>query len=211
MKQAGLAALALSLGVMAAGCSPKTSTFPPEQNAIYVAKDGGIYTAILEEYDPSYVGYSAEELKVMAEEELAEYNAEYGAGSASQPVSVAKCTVMGGTASIVYQYTSPEDLCRFTEISQDERNHPESLAVTTSSAGLEGADTGGIQEWTDARKKETVSVGTVMKRKDLPMVVVSGDVTVQTEGRILYYCGAVDLKDEYTAQVREGTAYIVFR
>ncbi len=50
-----------------------------------------------------------------------------------------------------------------------------------------------------------------MKKKDLPMVIVTGTVTIQTEGRILYYSGAVNLKDEFTAQVTEGTAYIVFR
>ena len=43
------------------------------------------------------------------------------------------------------------------------------------------------------------------------MVVAEGTVTIQTEGRILYYSGAVELRDEYTAQVTGGTAYIVFR
>ena len=42
-------------------------------------------------------------------------------------------------------------------------------------------------------------------------IIVTGTVTIQTEGRILYYSGAVNLKDEFTAQVTEGTAYIVFR
>ena len=80
--------------------------------------------------------------------------------------------------------------------------------VTTNSAGIDGEDGG---TWTDARKKEVASLETVMKRKDLPMVVAEGTVTVQTEGRILYYSGAVELRDEYTAQVTGGTAYIVFR
>ena len=65
--------------------------------------------------------------------------------------------------------------------------------------------------WTDARKSNTTDLETVMKKKDLPMVIVTGTVTIQTEGRILYYSGAVNLKDEFTAQVTEGTAYIVFR
>ena len=209
MKKAGLAVWALGLGVMAAGCAPKTSTFPPRQNTIYVSRTGGLYTAIIENYDPLDTGYSAQELMDMAVEELSEYNAEYGAGADSEPVSVAECAVSEGTASIVYKYAGPEDLCRFTDISQDAVNHPESLMLTTNSANIAGEDIGGT--WTDARKKEAASLETVMKKKDLPMVVVSGNVTVQTEGRILYYCGAVDLKDEYTAQVTEGTAYIVFR
>lgn len=208
MKKAGVAAAALAAGLMAAGCSPKTSTFPPNQNAIYVSRDGSLYTAIVEEYDPSDTGYSAEELRAMAEKELAEYNGQYGAGGAEVPVSVAECVVAEGKASIVYKYAGTEDLCRFTQISQDTKNHPESLMVTTNSAGA-FKENGGT--WTDARKRETASLETVMKRKELPMVVADGAVTIQTEGRILYYCGAVELKDEYTAQVAEGTAYIVFR
>lgn len=208
MKKAAAWALALGLWVTAAGCSPKTSAFPPNQNAIYVSRDGGLYTAIIEEYDPSDTGYSAQELRAMAEAELSEYNGEFASGADSQPVSVVECTVAQGKASIVYQYAGPEDLCRFTDMSQDAKNHPESLLVTTNSAGIDGEDGG---TWTDARKKEVASLETVMKRKDLPMVVAEGTVTVQTEGRILYYSGAVELRDEYTAQVTGGTAYIVFR
>lgn len=209
MKKAVWAALALSLGVTAAGCSPKTSTFPPKQNSIYVARTGDLYTAIVEAYDPLDTGYNGEELKAMAAEEVSAYNEQYAAGADREPVLVAECTVAEGTASIVYQYADPEALCRFTEISQDTANHPESIAVSTNSAGIGGEDIQGT--WTDARKREAASPEAVMKRKDLPMVVVRGNVTVQTEGRILYYCGAVDLKDEYTARVTGGTAYIVFR
>lgn len=209
MNKTGLAAWVLGLGITAAACSPKTSMFPPDQNAIYVARDGGLYTAIIEKYDPSDTGYDAEELRAMAAEELSEYNEEFAQGADGQPVTIVECQVAEGTASMVYQYAGPEDLCRFTQIGQDTVNHPESLVVTTNSAALTGEDVQGT--WIDARKKETASLETVMKRKNLPMVVVSGAVTIQTESRILYYCGDVELKDEYTAQVAEGTAYIVFR
>lgn len=210
MNKAGAVALVMGLGVMAAGCSPKTSAFPPHQNAIYVSRDGKLYTAVIEEYDPSDTGYSAEELRAMAEAELLEYNSnsELASGTDSEPVSIVECAVAEGKASIVYQYADSENLCRFTDISQDTRNHPESLMVTTNSENLVGKEPG---TWTDARKKEVASLETVTRRKDLPMVVADGTVTIQTEGRILYYCGAVELKDEYTAQVMGGTAYIVFR
>jgi len=207
MKKAALAVLALGLG--AAGCSPKTSTFPPTQDVVYVERSGALYTAITEAYDPSDTGYSAEELEAMAAQEMSEYNAEFAADADSQPVSIEECTVAGGTACIVYKYASAGDLCRFTEISQDMENHPESLMVTTNSAGLAAGDV--QRTWTDARKKEAASLETVMKRKDLPMVVVSGAVTVQTEGRILYYCGDAELEDEYTARVKGGTVWLVFR
>ena len=62
-----------------------------------------------------------------------------------------------------------------------------------------------------ARKNAAADQNTVLKKKDLPLVAVTGPVTVQTEGQILYYSGQVDLKDEFTARIAEGTAYIVFR
>lgn len=209
MGKARLAVLTLCLAAMAAGCLPGASAFPPRQNAVYVSRDGSLYTAIIETYDPSGAGYDREELKAMAQEEVMRYNGQYGAGADVRPVSIAECAVEEGTASIVYQYASPEDLCRFTEMSQDDANHPESLRVTTNSENLAEGQIEG--DWTDARKNEPASLDAVRKREGLPMVVVSGAVTVQTEGRILYYCGAVNLKDEYTAQVEQGTACIVFR
>ena len=81
--------------------------------------------------------------------------------------------------------------------------------MSTNSISLTEEDA--QRTWTDARKSNTTDLETVMKKKDLPMVIVTGTVTIQTEGRILYYSGAVNLKDEFTAQVTEGTAYIVFR
>lgn len=210
MRKAGVTACALTAGILLAGCAkPGASTFPPNQSAIYVSREGALYTSLTESYDPSDTGYDAGELRAMAEEEAAEYNRTYGAAAGQGPVSVAECKVEEGTAQVVYQYTGPEDLCRFTQDSQDEVNHPESLMVTTNSAYLQGEAGGGT--WTDARKNTTVSLEAVTKKRDLPMVVVTGGVTVQTEGRILYYSGAVQLEDEYTARVLEGTAQIVFR
>lgn len=209
MKKTGMAALALAAGMMLSGCKAgKTSTFPPQQSAVYVSKEGAIYTALVEHYDASDTGYSGEELRAMAEQEAADYNREYGTGSEAL-VSVAECTVSEGTATLVFCYGAAEDLCRFTEISQDTVNHPEQLQVTTNSVYLTGNDSEG--GWTDARKNSATTLGAVRKKKDLPMVVVSGPVTVQTEGQILYYSGAVTLKDEFTAQVSEGEAYIVFK
>jgi len=213
MKKVKTAIFTIAAFFTLSGCAAgRTSTFPPRQNAVYVSRDGGLYTAILQNYDESSdTGYDAQELKAMAQKEAAEYNSTYGSGQGQDPVSVAECTVEQGTASVIYQYATPEDLCRFTQISQDAYNHPDSLEVTTNSERLAEETPWEEGAWIDAEKNSTAALETVMKKKDLPMVVVSGAVTLQTEGRILYYSGAVNLKDEYTVQVTEGTAYVVFR
>lgn len=210
MERTGMAALVLAAGVVMSACGPRTgSTFPPQQNAIYVSREGELYTALIESYDPSDTGYRAEELQAMASRELADYNSQYGTPELPEPVAISQCAVEGGKASIVYRYASPEDLCRFTRFSQDTANHPDSLVITTNTAGLEdGKAEGG---WIDARKNAAVTGREALKKKDLPMAVVSGAVTVQTEGKIVFYSGAVDLVDEYTAKVSEGTAWIIFR
>lgn len=210
MGKTGVAALAVMTGILLSGCAMENkSTFPPQQSVVYVSKDGGIYTALVEHYDASDTGYSAEELKAMAESEAADYNREYGATGAQESVAVTECTIGEGTALIVYRYATTEDLCRFTERSQDEANHPKEFKLTTNSAYLTGD--GKEEGWTDARKNSPATLETVRKKKDLPMVVASGPVTIQTEGRILYYRGAVSLKDEFTAQVEEGEGCLVFR
>lgn len=210
MERTGMAALVLAAGVMMSACGPRgSSAFPPQQNAVYVSREGELYTALIENYDPSDTGYRAEELQAMASRELADYNSQYGTPETPEPVNLSQCTMEGGKASVVYQYASPEDLCRFTQFSQDMANHPESLVITTNTAGLSGGEA--KAGWMDVRKNCAVTSQEVLKKKDLPMAVVSGPVTVQTEGRILFYSGAVDLTDEYTAKVTEGTAWIVFR
>ncbi len=209
MKKRMMAA-AMMLGILVSGCgSGRAGSFPSGQSTVYVSKEGGIYTALVEQYDPSDTGYSAGELKAMADLEAAAYNSEYRKAEGQEPVAVTECTVADGTATVVHRYATAEDLCRFTQISQDVSNHPRKFQITTNSVYLTGQD--GEGGWTDARKGGGTTLGVVRKKHDLPMIVVTGPVTVQTEGRILYYSGAVTLKDEYTAQVAEGEAYIVFR
>lgn len=210
MKKIKMAAAGVLLGILLSGCGAgRTSTFPSQHSAVYVSKEGGIYTALVENYDPSDTGYSAEELKAMADREAAVYNSQYGAAGGQELVRVTECTLSGGTATVVHQYATGEDLCRFTRMSQDVSNHPQEFQITTNSVYLTGDDSQG--GWTDARKNSAATVGTVRKKQDLPLIVVTGPVTVQTEGRILYYSGAVTLSDEYTASVAEGEGYIVFR
>ena len=63
MERTGMAALVLAAGVIMSACGPRgSSTFPPQQNAVYVSREGELYTALMESYDPLDTGYRAEEL-----------------------------------------------------------------------------------------------------------------------------------------------------
>ena len=98
----------------------------------------------------------------------------------------------------------------FTEQVQDEKNHVESLSVSTVADGLlAGKVADG--KWFDVKKGSAVAVDEVMKKSKLSLVSVEGTATIQTEGAILYYSGDVILKDAYTADVSGGNAYLVFK
>lgn len=214
MKKAKLAAVAVMAGLMLYGCkgSGGNSSFPPEQSSIYVNRDGEIYSALVKEYDTSHDYYDAAELKKMAENEVADYNAEHPAGQegGKAAVTLTDCTLENGKARIVYQYAGGTDLSQFTGQFQDAVNHAETLEVSTVAEGLtKGKVTDGT--WTDVKKNGAAALDDVMKQSKLHLVSVSGTVSVQTEGKILYYSGNVTLKDEFTAEIAEGSAYLIFK
>lgn len=213
MKKVKVAAVIILSGLLLYGCKMggESSHFPPDQSTIYVSRDGEIYTALVKEYDAGRGYYSAEELKSMAEQEAAEYNAEYPSGQEGTPaVSLTECSLENGTAKVIYRYLTAGDLCRFTEVSQDQANHVEDFKVSTVADGLgKMNETGGT--WVDVKKNSTIDPGEIMKKSKLNLVVITGGTCVQTEGKILYYSGNVNLKDEFTAEVTEGSACLIFR
>lgn len=215
MKKAQIIAVAALSGLLLYGCvgGGGRSAFPPEQSSIYVNRKGKIYTALVGTYDASRDYYDLEELKAMAAKEAAAYNEEHPAGQAGggqAAVSLADCSLGNGTARVVYQYLTGEDLCRFTQEAQDEANHAESFNVSTVADGLADASIAG-GTWVDVRKNTTIDAGEIMKQGKLHLVAVTGGVCVQAEGKILYYSGNLNLTDEFTAEVTDGTAYLVFK
>ena len=213
MKRIKVAAVIILSGLLLYGCKMggETSTFPPEQSTIYVSREGEIYTALVKEYDTGNGYYSAEELKAMAEKEVAEYNAEYPAGQeGGTPVALTECSLENGTVKVVYQYLTGEDLCRFTEAAQDKINGVEHFRVSTVADGLgEMNETG--TTWVDVKKNSTIDPGEIMKQSKLQLVVVNGGSSIQTEGKILYYSGNINLKDQFTAEVLDGSACLIFK
>lgn len=213
MKKVKVAAVIILSGLLLYGCKMggESSQFPPNQSTIYVSRDGEIYTALVKEYDTSHGYYNGEELKAMAEQEAAKYNAEYPSGQEDiSAVSLAECSLENGTAKVVYRYLTADDLCRFTEESQDQANHVETLKVSTVADGL-GEMNEAKGAWVDVKKNSTIDPGEVMKQSKLHLVVATGASSIQTEGKILYYCGNVNLKDEFTAEITEGSACLIFK
>lgn len=213
MKKVKVAAVIILSGLLLYGCKigGEKSTFPPEQSTIYVSRDEEIYTALVKEYDTSRGYYNGEELKAMAEKEAAEYNAEHPSGQEeAASVSLTQCSLEDGKAKVVYRYLTGDDLCGFTEAAQDTINGVERFKVSAVADGLAEINENG-SAWVDVKKNSTIDPGEVMKQSKLHLVVVTGASSIQTEGKILYYCGNVNLKDEFTAEITEGSACLIFK
>lgn len=204
MKKAGIALVILT-GMLLFGCSGKssnTSTFTPTRSSIYVTRDGSVTSALVEPYENDY--YDQTELKASIEEAVAEYNGRLGRNA----VTLTSCTLGSGKAIAVFDYESSTDLCAFTGEMEDTANHAQNLVISTVKDGLSESEANLL--WKKGNGSD-VSANSVKKKGDWYLAAVDGAVTVQTEGKIRFYSGDVSLNDEFTADVRGGRAYIVFK
>ncbi len=188
------------------------SVFPPEQNCIYAASDGSLYTVLVGSYDASKDYYSADELRAREEENAAEYNAAQPeeAGEELPPVSVTDVSMADGTARVICRYSGGDHLCRFTEETGDTQNHPEFLEVTTVEEGLPTEEVWS-SPWTDVRTQAETTQAAVFRQREMRLIHITGTVTVQTEYEIRYYSGSVELADAFTARITGGEAWLVCR
>ncbi len=223
---AAVTAVAAFAGLLLYGCKADSGSFPSKQSTVYVSEDGGIYSSLVESYDAANTDYKVEELKAAAQEEAEAYNAgrqaggsgaaggsqgaESGMAAGGQAVTLADCSLENGTATVVYQYQTGEDLCRFARQSQDDKNQVEQFSVSTVEQGLlDGKVSDGA--WVNVKKNEKASLNDVMKQGGFRLVSVTGTTVVQTEKPILFYSGNVALKDKHTAEIAGGSAYLVFK
>lgn len=207
MKKVRILILTLTAVMLLFGCGNKsgaTSTFSPEQSSIFVRRDGAVSSALVE---TDHKGtYDTAELKAYLEEQVASYNEERGSGS----VTLTSCTLGNGKGIAVFDYASGADLYEFTTEMNDMANQAAELTVSTVAEGLvAGKVSDGT--WVKAKDGSGVSVDKVTKQGELKLVALEGAVTVQTEGKILYYSGDITLQDDFTAVVAGGTAYIAFK
>lgn len=207
MKKVRIAIAAMMAATLLFGCGSKsgaTSTFAPAQSSIFVKRDGAVSSALVEMDDKSY--YDQTELTTFIEEWVTAYNAEQGGSG----VTLESCTLKDGKATAVFNYASGADLCSFTQASDDVANQTSILEVTTVSEGLvQGKVSDGT--WKAAKDRVDVSLDTVIKQGDLKLVTVDGAVTLQTEGKIQYYSGAITMVDDFTVTTTGGKSYIVFK
>lgn len=219
MKKVKIALAASLLAVILAACGGKqgsTSTFSPDQDRIFVSREGNFSSSLVENYDSA--NYTQEKFQAFVEEIVSSYNEGKGLGAVSVntegqaklPVAVNSCTLADGTAKIIFDYASPADLMDFAKNQQDEDNQTEGLEFDKASVFL---NRGALMETVFVSPKDGANVKPekLVKAGENGCVVVDGAVTIQTEGQIQYISKGVSLQDDFTAVTPEGRSYIIFK
>lgn len=207
MKKARIVLAAMIAGAMLSGCAGRggsTSTFSPEQSSVFVTRDGRVSSALVETYENDY--YDQTELKTAIEAAVADFNTEQGRTA----VSLSSCTLGNGKAIALFDYANGSDLCSFSAKTKDDATQVQTFEITTVSDGMVSGSAADVQ-WKKAKDGSGVTVDKVKKKGDLHLVVMDGQATVQTEGKIQFYSGDISLKDEHTAVVNGGQAYLAFK
>lgn len=207
MKKAKIAMLTLVASMLLFGCGDKggsTSIFSPTESSIFVTREGAVSSALVETDEKGH--YNAENLNAFIEKHITEYNTEHG----GTKVALTSSTIGNGKGIAVFDYASGADLYEFTTMMEDTANQAEDLQVSTVSEGMvAGKVSDGT--WIKAKDGSKVAVDTVTRQGELKLVTLNGAVTIQTEGKIQYYSGDITLKDDFTAVIAGGKAYIAFK
>lgn len=206
------------------GCQKGSASedgFCPETSSIYVAKDGGIFSATVETYETG--NYDGGSLRKFIMDEVEAYNGRLGGSFAAgedeegeiPPVSVNSCQAEEGRLWVIYQYKNSESFRDFAEEYHDAANQTISFGTGTAAAGREAGWFTDAEFIKVGRGAQTVSA----RQKDLErlgkerMVMVEADhlITIQTEGTILYVTRDVAVVGKNTVQVPEGKHFVIFR
>lgn len=215
MKKAKLLLTAVAVSLTLFGCqgtTTKTSTFAPEVSSIFITRDSQIASAIVEGV-PAADRYNQDELKQDIELAVMAYNKSKGAaesavneeGSGKLPVALRSCTLDEQKAVAIFDYAGSGDLIEFGQTTYDQANQVERLDVSKVSSGFPTDIT-----YLNAADQTGMQTDEISKNGDYNAVVIEGDVTVQTEGKIVYISEGVNLTNEFTAVTPEGKSCIIF-
>lgn len=208
MKKVKAVLAVLLAAAVVTGCAGRgeTSTFEPKSSGIFVTEAGTLRTATVETYeDQDY--YKEEEWKAYLKENVAAYNAEHGEGA----VTLNSCSMKDGTASMIFDYATGNDLAQFTAAYEDTANQVDSITVTGVAEALEQAKAEGVL-FIRTKDGKTASTDEIAGKGDYHVVAVEGGpVKIQTEGKIMYTSDGVSLNSSFIAQTAEGKNYIIFK
>lgn len=219
MKKRNKILLLALAAVLMTGCKPgdKTSEISTASSRIYVSRERAISSSVVYTSETAGISYSQEELNTFAEAAVIAYNEAKGAGSSVRntegaavlPVSLKSCTLEGQTGKLVFEYAGGDDLAAFSQATKDDSHTVTRLEVdTVANAEAAGRLTGAEFKKPDG---SAAKLEDVVKQGEWSIVVLDGAATLQGQGAIAYVSDGVELTDDFTAQLPEGTHSIIFK
>lgn len=221
-KQAVLAFLGVTAGILLSGCGQKaTGEWKANENSIYVTRAQEVQSALVYTSEQDNDLYEQEELaafvKAAIEDELTSLagNGEIAVITEdlqqNPPVSLASCKLEGRTGTLIFDYASAEYYGKFADLTGDNTNNIRNLMVVSASdakAAEALGRTGVVKE-----NGKAAEVSDVTKHEDYVVVAFEGAGTICTEGKIIYISANSDvtLKDDFTAVTGDGTHCIIFK
>lgn len=220
MKKSGLLLAVAAVSVMLmTGCgSRQKSTFSPSVSCVYVAQDGAVSSALVQEYEGDAV--DGKDLQQYLEAAVIRFNQESGAeglaenkmGGSKLPVSLQSSTADKGVLKAIFDYASLEDLIRFrqTNDNEDMSNTVTALEVKKTA----DADTAGWfadAKFVKADGKEAAA-DEIKSNAEASVAMIEGGGNIMFSGKILYMTEGTEKRDEYTVTIPEGgKALVVFK
>ena len=206
MKKRGFLLAACTVGVMLSGCGSRETAFSPSESCVYVAKDGALSSALVEQ--TGGISVDENELKQYLETAVIHFNEEKGAGALAQnqknaerlPAALKSVKAGKDTVTAIFDYASFEDLKAFGE-TNDNEDTSNSLTALEAKPLSEAIADGWFSEG-----------DTVQNEKSGMAVRSEGGATLMVGGKVLYRSSNTELKDDSTVSLPEtGTAYVIFK
>lgn len=218
MKKRGFLLAACTVGVMLSGCGSRETAFSPSESCVYVAKDGALSSALVEQ--TGGISVDENELKQYLETAVIHFNEEKGAGALAQnqknaerlPAALKSVKAGKDTVTAIFDYDSFEDLKAFGE-TNDNEDTSNSLTALEAKPLSEAIADGWFSEG-ELVKADGSEAGTdtVQNEKSGMAVRSEGGATLMVGGKVLYRSSNTELKDDSTVSLPEtGTAYVIFK
>ena len=217
MEKRGFLLAACTAGVSLTACGSQTTAFSPSESCVYVAKDGALSSALVEQ--TGGISVDENELKQYLETAVAHFNEEKGAEALAQnqknaeklPVALKSVKAGKDAVTAIFDYASFEDLKAFGETNDNEDTSNSLTALEAKSLSEAIAD-GWFSEG-DLVKADGSEAGAdaIQSEKSGMAVRSEGGATLMVGGKVLYRSADTELKDESTVSLPEtGTAYVIF-
>lgn len=197
MKKIKLCAILFMCIIVLAGCNKSAASLNANEikvNTLLIRNDGIVQSAIVEDFDKDY--YSKTELSDFIDDQITDYNTTVG----EDAVEKDSFEVKDGTAKVVFTYGTMKDYEDFNEV--------EAYYLTSEEAKTNKLVPDTL---TDTKEGKSVSKEEALDNEDYKVIIVTEELDVVIEGKVLYYSNGILLNNTTVQSQKDGYTVIVYK